>query len=413
MEALEFRYEPLRYLASRVVYGAGRRFWSARVAPLHLVRLPRPDPPRPGWRRIDVRLSGICGSDLGMVTGSESLYLEPEATYPFVPGHELTGTIATESNPSGSGRVDLAKGQRVAVWSPLGCAARGVDPLCSACRIGWDGHCVNRDGGWPGSGIGTGFNHETGGGWAEACLAHESQLWPLPESVTDEEAVLLDAAASSLAALLRTDAPDMQRTLIVGGGTIGLLAAYLHAALRLPGSVESIVRHGFQAEWLARRGIAASIVRSERAFLDWTATRGMTTRRVFGYGHVVRGTFDRVIVAAATPQAVRQAFQAVRPRGTVALLTSPTVTRLDLTPLWYREVTVRGIYVYGPVPWQGEQRHPFAVLLPLLASGALAWGDLVTHSFRLSDYVAAFDAATHRLAAPALKVVFRPPGLDA
>lgn len=407
MEALVFRHEQLRYLASRMVHTAARPLWSARLAPLYHIRLPRPVPSRPGWCRIDVSLSGICGSDLAMLTGAESLYLEPEASYPFVPGHELTGTVATGPGP-GVSRVE--SGQRVAVWPVLGCTVRGVDQPCGACRTGWTGLCSRRDGNWPGPGLAIGFNRETGGGWSASCLAHESQLWPLPDAISDEEAVLLDPAASSLAALLRTRPGGGERTLIVGGGTIGLLAGYLHGALGLPGAVEVLVRHEFQRAWLARGDVPGAVVRDDRAFRDWAANRGMQSRRVLGYGHVFQGTYDRVVVAAGTASAVRWALQAAHPRGTIALMTAPPMSRLDLTPLWYREVSVRGVYAYGPVPWEGEERHPYEVLIPRLAERRLNLHGLVTHSFPLSRYREALRCMVRR-GGPnggVIKAVFRP-----
>jgi len=76
--------------------------------------------------------------------------------------------------------------------------------------------------------------------------------------------------------------------------------------------------------------------------------------------------------------------------------------------VWYREVTVRGIYDYAPVPWENQWVHPYAVLIPRLADGTLRFRDLVTHTFPIADYVSAFDAAVRRARSGAIKVVFRP-----
>lgn len=396
MNALLFRHEVLRYLATRVAYRMARRVWSVRIAPLHRVRLAPPAPDHAGWVRLRVRLAGICGTDLSLITGRDSLYLEPEATYPFVPGHELVAEIEGERT-------------RVAVWSVIGCRARGSDPLCPPCQRGWEGQCQRREVGWPGSGLGIGFNRETGGGWAEACLAHRSQLWPLPDAVGDEDAVLLDPAATALAALLRTERPDVQRTLVIGGGTIGLLTAWLHASLARPGMCELIVRHEHQRDWALRRGLQAALVRTEAEFRDWAASKGMLARRVTGYGYVFSGVFDRVIDAAGTRQSVRWGLAATRASGRLVSVTAPaTLAGIDPTPLWYREITWRGIYVYGPVPWEGEWVHPFAVLVPRLGTGALTLRELLTHTFPLSAHVRAFDTAVHREASGAIKIAFTP-----
>jgi threonine dehydrogenase-like Zn-dependent dehydrogenase len=393
MEALEFRHDVARYLASRFVFAATPALWSARIAPLRRVRMPRPRTTRDGWTTLDVRLSGICGSDLNMITARDSLYLEPEATYPFVPGHEIVGE---------------ADGARVVVCPVLGCRARALEP-CPACAAGWDGLCERREGGWPGPGLSLGYNHDTGGGWAEACLVHRSQLWPLPERVSDRDALLLDPASAALAALLRSSDAGVERTLIVGGGTIGLLAAQLHRDLRLAGTCELLVRHESQRLHAERVGLEATVVRTGGEFDAWASARGIGARRVVAYGQVYRGVFDRVIDAAGSRDSFKWAMAAVRPRGRVVLVSAASsLQRFDPTPLWYREITIQGIYQYGPVPWHGEQVHPYAILIPQLADGTLRLRDHVTHEFTLSEYVRAFHASVRRRSSGAVKVALRP-----
>lgn len=409
MQALEFRHELARYAASRATYSLARRAWSARIAPLYRVERELPVPTRPGWLRARVRLSGICGSDLSMITGQDSLTLEPEATYPFVPGHELVVETALDPLPGGPPPRDgLAAGGRAAVWPVLGCRARNLES-CAACASGWEGLCTRRHEGWPDRGLSLGFNRDTGGGWSEACLVHVSQLWPLPDSVSDEDAVLLDAAATALGGLLRAGEPRGGTTLVIGGGTIGLLAAYLDGALGLSAKREVLVRYEGQLRWARARGIAASLVRDDAGFRAWAAERSIPSTRVVGRRFVYAGAYDRVLVAAGSRSAVRWALDAVAPRGTVALLAAPTtLAGVDPTRVWYREVTVRGIYDYAPVPWENQWVHPYAVLIPRLADGTLRFRDLVTHTFPIADYVSAFDAAVRRARSGAIKVVFRP-----
>lgn len=392
MEALEFSHDVARYLASRLTFAAAPRLWSARLAPLRHVRRPRPRAERAGWHALTVRLSGICGSDLNMVTARDSLYLEPEATYPFVPGHEIVGEL---------------DGRRVAVCAVLGCRARGLEP-CAECAAGWDGLCRRRDGGWPDAGLSLGYNHDTGGGWAEACLAHESQLWPIDDAVSDRDALMLDPASAALAALLRGGA-EAERTLVIGGGTIGMITAQLHGALRLGGECELLVRYEAQRRHAESVGARATVVRGQAEFTRWCDERGIASRKVVAYGRVYRGAFDRVIDAAGTRESFRWALAAVRPRGRIVLVTAPTsLRRIDPTPVWYREIAIQGMYQYGPVPWQGETVHPYDVLLPRIADGTLRLAVHVTHELPLARYVDAFRACVRRRESGAVKVAFRP-----
>jgi threonine dehydrogenase-like Zn-dependent dehydrogenase len=402
MEALQFRYELFRYLTSRLAFRVSRRLWSARRCPLHHVHLDPPTPTHPGWTSLRVHVSGICGSDLNMVTGQESLYLAPEATYPFVPGHEVVGHVERPT-------AGLNAGDRVALWPVLGCAARNLSPPCEPCAAGWDGLCRRRHDAWPGPGLSVGFNRDTGGGWSECCLAHRSQLWKLPDSVDDRDAVVLDPATAALAALLRTATDGPARTLVIGGGTIGLLTAWLHRQLALPGECELLVRHEFQRAWAAERGLTATVVRGEAGFRTWAAARSIPVERVAGYGVVYRGHYHRVIDAAGTRSSLTWALRAVRPLGVVALVTAPAdLGGIDPTPIWYREIALRGTYEYGLVPWQRRPTHPYEVMIPRLADGTLRLRDVITHTFPLAGYVEALGTALHRGRSRAIKVVFRP-----
>jgi len=345
-----------------------------------------------------------------MLAGQDSLYLAPEATYPFVPGHELIGRVERAVTGERDGMpIELAAGDRVAVWPVLSCAARGHVERCPACVAGWDGLCERRSDNWPGRGISIGFNRDTGGGWSERCLAHVTQLWRLPESISDEDAVLVDPAATALACLLRSNGFSSERTLVIGGGAVGLLAAYLHSRLGLSGQCELVVRHAYQREWATQHGLTAWFVPGPEAFATWAADRLLPCSELRGYGPTYGGVYDRVIVTAATPIALQWAFHTVRARGSIVLAAAPaSVRNLDLTPLWYREITLRGIFAYGPVPWEGEWSHPYRILIPKLGDGTLRFSDLVTHCFPLHAYRAAFRALTNRKRTAAIKVVFRP-----
>lgn len=410
MEALEFRHDILRYLIARSAHRTARWLWSPRFAPLHPVERPLPNTTRPGWLRLQVRRAGICGTDYQLMTADDSLYLEPEATYPFIPGHEIVGTIDGDQRAESEiTSATLQPGTRVVVWPVLGCRTRGIDPPCRFCESGWDGLCERRDAGWPGSGVALGFNRDTGGGWADACLAHQSQLWPLPDEVSDEDAVLLDPALTALAGLLRGESTAAEKTLVIGGGTIGLLAALLHRGLGLLGDCELLVRHEFQAEWAHSHGIQVTLVPGKKAFCDWATDRGIGSQRVPGYGRVFRGIYDRVIDAAGTRSSLSWALNAVRPGGHLSLLAAPhDLKGIDPTPIWYREVTVGGMNGYGPVPWEGESKHPFDILIPRLADGTLKFRDLITHSYPLRSYVQAFGVLARRRKTGAIKVTFVP-----
>ena len=70
--------------------GLGRaRFGSLDTEP--------PELPGPDWRRVQVLLAGICGSDLATLDGHSSRYFEDLVSFPFVPGHEIVGLVSQDA----------------------------------------------------------------------------------------------------------------------------------------------------------------------------------------------------------------------------------------------------------------------------------------------------------------------------
>ena len=108
MSTLLFERSLPRFAAARVVssFGSGR---GAGVGPLRLIERDAPALPAANWVHVDPILSGICGSDLATLDGRSSRYFEDIVSFPFVPGHEVVGTL-TEDALGAEGGV-LASGQ--------------------------------------------------------------------------------------------------------------------------------------------------------------------------------------------------------------------------------------------------------------------------------------------------------------
>ena len=118
MQALVYYRSVPRYLLSRVLNRLWPRHFFARVAPLRLQEVPLA-PPGPEWVVLRNRLCGICGSDLRLLKGVESLLLEPYADFPAVLGHEVLAEVAEAPADSG-----WRPGERVVVEPVLCCEVR-------------------------------------------------------------------------------------------------------------------------------------------------------------------------------------------------------------------------------------------------------------------------------------------------
>ena len=91
---------------------------------------------------------------------------------------------------------------------------------------------------------------------------------------------------------------------------------------------------------------------------------------------------------------------------TIVLLgNSSTMRGLDWTPLWLKELTVRGTLCYGAHASAGADA--FTEAAALIAGGAAAVKPLVTHAFPLAEYRRALETAMDKGESRSVKVAFR------
>lgn len=179
---------------------------------------------------LAVKATGICGSDVARVfeTGAHRM--------PLVPGHEFSGEVVQV----GKSVDDSWQGKRVGVFPLIPCKK------CATCREKKYEMCRNY------SYLGSRQN----GGFAEYVAVPEWNLIPLPETVSFEEAAMLEPMAVAVHAMRRIQ-PDKEATVMVCGlGTIGmLLALFLREA-----GVRNILMVGnkeFQFDMVQRLGFSA------------------------------------------------------------------------------------------------------------------------------------------------------------
>lgn len=399
MRAIRFHYRPVRYMATRA---ASRRIPTVGVGRFGFVRLDDVEPPTlpgPEWVRLESRLSGICGSDLNVITAHDSFTLEPFGAYPFTFGHEVIGTVAER----GSAVSRWAVGDRVIVNPMLACRQRGAEP-CGACRRGEYGVC-RRVG--EGAGSLTGFSPLTGGGWSRWLVAHESQLHAQGE-LADEVAVLTDPFASAAKGVLMEPPEEGDTVLVIGAGTIGLLTI---RALRLAGwggAIAVSARYDFQAERATAAG-ADTVLRSKDDMLDWAeGLPGATSYDPTLAPRFVEGGPSLVYDTIGSEGTVQDSLSLVREGGRLVLVGAAGKLTADWTRVWNRQIRVAGIFAYGPVEWQGERRDIYDVSLELIRESDLEDLGLLTHVFELEEYRDAIAVALGKSGSGSIKVAFRP-----
>jgi threonine dehydrogenase-like Zn-dependent dehydrogenase len=379
-----------RYAAARVVsaFGSGR---GAGVGPLRLVERDAPEVPAEGWVHVDPLLSGICGSDLATLDGRSSRYFEDIVSFPFVPGHEVVGRVAEDTVGADGGT--LAAGSRVVLQPVLGCAARGIQPPCPACQAGHVGNCGHLAFGHIRPGLQTGFCADTGGGWSTTGLvAHQSQLYAVPNGLSDEDAVTVEPSACAVHAVLGAPIAEGDVVAVVGAGTLGLLvtAALSHLATTgrcaTPSALLVGARYAHQQRLARELGCTEALPPDQLARAVRRHTRSLSYGGSSGVTATLSGGADVVLDCVGSPESIAQSLAMVKPRGTVSLVGMPGKVTVDLAPLWHREVRLAGAYAYGSERGSpgGEPIPTFALALDM--ARAQRTGRLVSATYPLARF---------------------------
>lgn len=286
--------------------------------------------------RVSVVAAGICGTDVNFVHAGIS---------GFVYGHEIAGTTDD--------------GRAVFVEPTL------YGGRCDECRRGDTARCSE-----PGRGnLGVFLD----GGMTERIVVPEYTLLDLPSGLDVRDACLIEPGAVAWRAVHRARVQAGERVLVVGGGSIGLLAA---AAARAAGlGVDIDTRHDHQ-----RRAADA-----------------------LGYGRPDRD-YDVVIDAAGSADSLVRAAELARPGGRIVSTgvypdTPPIPGVLSLT----KELTYIHSLAYGR---HDGVRQVEQAALELAARPELA-ATLITHRYPIDGAAEAFRTAADR-ASGAIKVVIEP-----
>ncbi len=391
-----FRSAP-RYLAARAVGARAPGLVAGPLAPLRLANPRDPEPRGDDWTRVKPRLSGICGSDLATLAGKSSFYFSPLVSLPFVPGHEVVGEVLDDVE-------GLKAGDRVVLASVLNCAARGLRP-CANCRAGAFNRCDSVTTGDLKAGLQTGYCADTGGGWSRMMLAHRSQLHPVPASMDDSVAVLLEPFACAIHAALRANVPDGGSVLVVGAGTVGLLTLLAVKLLTRADHVIVAAKHPVQRAAARLAGADVVVVpdhavkavrRSEHA-MKLSPERGMD---------FLLGGVDVAIESTGSRSALDLALRTTKAGGRVVLSGIPG-PGADLTPVWFRELELVGAYTSGTEHVGDTDRSTFDMAIEL-ASGLPLLADMVGATYPLERWREAIDHALGAGRLGTFKVAFAP-----
>jgi threonine dehydrogenase-like Zn-dependent dehydrogenase len=399
MKALEFHRNIPRFAAARLA-GNLSPGGGAGLGPLRLADVDQPAPPGSDWVRVRPRLAGICGSDLATVNGRSARYFEPLVSFPFTPGHEVVG--------------DLDDDTRVVLEPVLGCVSRNIAPTCSPCADGQLGNCEHVTFGDLEPGIQTGSCHDTGGGWATAFWAHNSQLHTVPDDLSDEAAVIVEPAACGVHAAFMANVPDDGTVVVLGSGTLGLLTLAALRAHTNPRTILTTARYPEQHQMAVALGADMVTAPDEvrRAVRRMTGSRAVSQAGIQARSRTQDGSVDRlsggadvVIDCVGSSDSLTDAMAITRPRGRIVLVGMPATVTLELTPLWHRELELIGAYTYGTeLLADGTSARTFDLAFDLVRRFDL--GNLVSATYPLDRYQDAIQHASSAGSRGAVKIAF-------
>ena len=282
-----------------------------------------PDPtPGPGEVVLQMKASGMCGSDLKFYRpapgeAQKALGLGGNAE-PFIAGHEPCGVIAARG--AGVSEREAPIGQRVMDHHYAGCG------VCGHCRVGWSQLCRE--------GI-TVYGVTANGGHAEYLKVPVRTLVPLPEELSFAEgAAVACGTGTAYGALRRMRLAGGQTLAVFGQGPVGISATLLGAKM---GARVIAVETSVERLELARQYGADETVNSTKH--DPVEALKHLTR-----GEGVDLALDCSGVAAARLAAVRS----VKTWGTVCFVGEGGEVTLDVSrDLLRRQVTLIGSWTFS------------------------------------------------------------------
>ena len=374
--------------------------------------MPIPELPGDDWACLRILLGGICGTDLGILAHAQppNSILQAFSSTPMILGHENVAVVADV----GSAVDPSWKGRRVCVEPTLGCVARGIYPACERCRVGEFGACENfaaNDTGAAGVPPGTsiGYNRRTGGSYGEFFVAHKSQLIAVPEGVSDELAVLTDPVACGAHAVLRANFPEAQRVLVYGAGALGLATIASLRALGFCGTIDAVDRHAYILTLAESMGADHAIrlpANVADRFARIAELTGATIQRSRFNNYMLSGGYDIIFDCVGSSRSINESLKWTRARGELIVVGTTAGGAIDLTPVWFRELTVRGAYGRQEEHLAGGRIGTYQLVHEWFVQGKLDMRPLLTHTFPLPLYRSAFDVALNKGKHQAIKVAF-------
>lgn len=301
--------------------------------------------PEPGHDQVLVRIAsvGVCGSDVHYFEhGRIGSY---EVREPLILGHEASGVIEQVGSSVDPSRI----GQRVSIEPGVPCRS------CEYCLSGHYNLCPE---------VEFYATPPYDGAFAELVLTHHAFAHPVPDSLSDDAAALVEPLSVALWAAQRAAVTAGDTVLVTGAGPVGLLMVAVARAL-------------------GAANVYACDINAER----------LTVASRMGATDIVHGSFADAHLKAPTvllegsghPGATIDGIMALAPAGRAILVgMGGDELVLPLSRVQERELIITGTFRYAGT---------WPVAIELVASGRIDLDALVSGYFGLDQVPDALQAA--------------------
>ena len=310
--------------------------------------------PGPGEALVRTLVAGVCGSDLHAAHGRH-----PFVPLPYRPGHEVVGIIeAAGASAAGASAAGFALGERVIVEPDLPCWT------CKMCTTGRENLCENLQF------FGCGYPQ---GGMADYFTLAANRLHPVPESLDDHTAALIEPLSTPVHAVRLAGDVAGRSVAVLGAGTIGLFTL---AVLRAHGAGTVVVTEPNPDKRSRALALGADAVVDARGPDVTGEVRG-----------VLGGSADVVFDCVAIQSSLDQAIAIADKGGTVVVVGVPAAAvTVPLPIIQDHQIRIQGSATYLP--------EDYSESAGLLRAGTVRKADFVTATRPLEAVAEAFELAS-------------------
>jgi L-iditol 2-dehydrogenase len=305
--------------------------------------------PMPGDNEVlmQTKRIGVCGSDIHVWHG-----LHPYTPFPVVQGHEVGGVVAAV----GKNITKVKPGDKITFMPQVTCGK------CYPCRHGMYHICEQLKV----------MGFQTGGAAQEYFLLPEWNALKLPDSMSLDQAAMIEPIAVTVHALRRGGGAEGKNVIVLGAGPIGNLTAQVAKASGAKAVMITDISP-YKLDKAREVGIDTTVNTGTESLSDAIA-------RAFGPEKA-----DLMLECVGIERTMTDAINNARKGSTIVVVgVFGRKPQVDLGLVQDRELSLVGTLMY--------QQQDYERAIALAAGGKLKLDEMITHRFAFDDYLAAYHA---------------------